>query len=141
MRQLIFAAILLVSFSGCAVVMAMQGKEEPDLTVVEVGATRGQIEIQLGTPYSSEPVEEGGSLDVYEVEMGNEPSPMRAVVHGFMDLLTLFIWEPVGTVIEGMQGTTKYIEVEYDENDYAALIKTLSEPRTARSKASKDDDS
>lgn len=128
MLRVFLYAVLTTTLTGCAVVMAMQGKEEPDLRVVEVGATRGQIEMQLGTPYSTEPAELGGTIDIYEVEMGNEPSPGRAVLHGAVDILTLFFWEPIGTLIEGMQGEMKYIQIEYDENDYAAMIRNLQGP-------------
>ena len=134
------AACISASLSGCAIVMAMKGSKEPDLKVLEVGATRGQIELQLGAPKSSEKQAEGGSIDTYETELGNEPSPGRAVLHGVADVLTLFIWEPVGTVIESMQGVIRTIQVTYDANDYAASVKVVSEvPSGATGRPDKDE--
>jgi hypothetical protein len=58
-------------------------------------------------------------VDIYEYEVGSEPSAGRAVAHGVMDVLTLGIWEIAGTPIEKYQAT-----VVYDDQDRVAEIKT-----------------
>lgn len=78
-------------------------EKQPELGAVRVGATRGEIELQLGAPIEVRE-ENGRRVDIYEYEIGNEPSAGRAIGHGVMDVLTLGIWEVVGTPVEGFQG-------------------------------------
>jgi hypothetical protein len=47
---------------------------------------------------------QGRRTDIYEYELGNEPSAGRAVAHGVLDLLTRGLWEVVGTPVEAIQG-------------------------------------
>jgi hypothetical protein len=63
-------------------------------------------------------------IDIYEYEIGNEPSAGRAVAHGFADVLTLGLWEIAGTPIEAVQGETYEATVMHDEPDRVAAIKT-----------------
>jgi hypothetical protein len=75
--------------SACSVGMALSGNEEPDLGAVKVGTSRGEVEMHLGNPEHSLTLEDGRRVDVYEYEIGNEPSTGRALGHGAMDVLTL----------------------------------------------------
>lgn len=45
-----------------------------------------------------------------------------------MDILTLGLWEIVGTPVEGFQGDTKRLSVSYDENDYVTHIGPVAAP-------------
>jgi len=98
----------LVSFcfalAGCSVGMAMSGKKDPNLGAFRIGSTRGEVELQLGSPISTTTTAEGRRVDLYEYEIGNEPSAGRAIAHGVMDVLTLGIWEIIGTPIRGLSG-------------------------------------
>ena len=109
---------------GCSVGMAVSGSEEPDLSTLRVGATRGEVELHLGTPIMKSTTEDGLSRDVYEYEFGNEPSAWRAVGHGAMDILTIGLWEFVGTPIEAVQGEKYHTIVTYDGDDKVKHIKT-----------------
>ncbi|MCL4537391.1 MAG: hypothetical protein M1610_07365 [Nitrospirae bacterium] len=51
----------------------MSGKKEPNLGVVRVGSTRGEVQLHLGNPVTSVTLPEGKRVDVYEYEIGNEP--------------------------------------------------------------------
>lgn len=108
---------LALATSGCSVGMAMSGKKAPDLGQVKVGATRGEVELQMGPPTQSHIDELGRRIDVYDYEVGNEPSPGRAVGHAVMDVLTLGIWEVVGTPVEGFTGEEFRLSVTYNEQD------------------------
>ena len=110
--------------TGCSVGMALNGSENPDLGDVRVGATRGEIEIQLGSPIKITTLADGNRVDVYEYEIGNEPSTGRAIGHGVMDVLTLGAWEIIGTPIEGIQGEKYHATVTFDQTDKVIAIKS-----------------
>lgn len=123
-------SVMLVSclfMAGCSVGMAMSGKKEPQLGAVRAGATRGEVELQLG--HAVEAHEENGRrVDIYEYEIGNEPSAGRAIGHGVMDVLTLGLWEVAGTPIEGMQGEKKRLAVTYDDQDIVTHVGSVAPP-------------
>jgi hypothetical protein len=110
--------------SACSVGMAMSGSNNPDLGTVKIGATRGEVEMQLGTPVRSASLDDGKRTDVYAYEIGNEPSAARAIGHGVMDVLTLGVWEVIGTPIEGFQGEKHQATITYDQDDRVLRIKT-----------------
>lgn len=63
---------------GCSVYMAAAGDEEPNLSNVHRGATRGEIEMALGQPKSLSTQANGDTVATYEYTVGNEPSTGRA---------------------------------------------------------------
>jgi hypothetical protein len=128
--------VLVVPISGCSVGMALSGKKDPNLGVIRKGATRGEVELQLGHPISSITTEDGRRLDTYEYEIGNEPSAGRAVAHGIMDVLTLGIWEVVGTPVEAVQGKKYQLAITYDSDN---RVIGINQPLASLPSASKDD--
>jgi len=131
MWKILTASICLICLfgnSGCSVGMAMSGKDNPNLGMVRTGATRGEIELTLGPPVSTVSIEEGRRIDIYEYEIGNEPSAGRAIGHGVMDILTLGLWEILGTPIEGVQGTKYKMQITYDKNDRVIAINQAAPP-------------
>jgi hypothetical protein len=82
----------------------------------------GEVEMHLGPPTTSSTLENGMRVDIYEYELGNEPSAGRAIAHGVMDILTLGLWEIVGTPIEAFQGEKRQITITYDNNDCVKSI-------------------
>lgn len=123
LRVLAMVALWL-GLSACSVGMALSGEENPDLGAVRIGAQRGEIELHLGAPVQTVSLADGRRADVYEYQIGNEPSAGRAIGHGMMDLLTLGLWEVVGTPIEGVQGETYHATITYDQDDKVVEIKT-----------------
>lgn len=136
MRKFLYI-ILLFSFSGCSVGMALSGKEEPNLGAFRVGSTRGEVELQLGSPVSSVTTPEGMRVDLYEYEIGNKPSAGRAIGHGVMDILTLGLWEVIGTPIEGFQGEKKRLTIVYDAKDRVEAINQAPIPKEEETKETK----
>jgi len=120
-----FFIILFLINTGCSVGMAMSGKEAPNLGMVQVGASRGEIELTLGSPGKTVTLKDGNRMDVYEYEIGNEPSPGRAAGHAVMDLLTLGLWEIVGTPVEAIQGDKRKLNITYDKNDIVLSINSV----------------
>jgi hypothetical protein len=104
--------------------MALSGDENPDLGAVKVGSTRGEVEMHLGSPVRSSSAENGTRTDIYEYEIGNEPSAGRAVAHGLADVLTLGLWEIAGTPTEAVQGETYQATVVYDDQGRVMEINT-----------------
>ena len=125
LRAATFAAAAAGLLSGCSVGMALSGSPNPDLGAVKTGASRGEIEMHLGSPISSTLLEGGHRADLYQYEIGNEPSAGRAAGHAVMDVLTLCLWEIVGTPIEAVQGEQYTATVEYDANDKVVDLKTM----------------
>lgn len=123
-RMTFMLGLGLLFISACSVGMAMHGKQEPDLSVVRVGACRAEVELQLGSPKQSVSLEDGNRVDVYEYEFGNEPSAGRAIAHGTLDVLTLGLWEAVGTPVEGFQGEKGRLAITYDAEDKVTSFKT-----------------
>jgi hypothetical protein len=130
----LIVALLLIS--GCSVGMALSGKEDPNLNIVRSGASRGEIELQLGDPVSISTESNGCTRCLYEFSQGNNPSAGRAIAHGAMDVLTLGIWEVVGTPIEGFKGTKRRVEIVYGPDNKVKDVlaaNSISSPATARS--------
>lgn len=120
--------MILVMFvlEGCSVGMAMSGRETPNLAMVRVGASRGEIELTLGTPSKTTSIANGNRVDFYKYETGNAPSAARATGHAVMDLLTLGAWELIGTPVEAFQGDEHNLSITYDKNDKAVAINSVA---------------
>jgi hypothetical protein len=110
--------------SGCSVGMALSGQKEPDLAVCRVGASRSDMEVQLGRPTSVNSLPDGSQTCSYEYQVGNAPSAGRAVAHGAMDVLTFGLWEAVGTPVEALQGKKYMMTVTYGPDGKAKEITT-----------------
>ena len=72
MRTAVLMACLLAT--GCSVGMAMSGGHNPDLSVVRSGASRSEIEMQLGSPVQVASLDDGDTAATYRYEIGNEPT-------------------------------------------------------------------
>jgi hypothetical protein len=123
-RAVVSALALIPVLAACSVGMALSGEENPDLGAIRVGAVRGEVELHLGAPVRSASLDDGRRADVYQYQIGNQPSAGRAIGHGVMDVLTLGLWEVVGTPIEGVQGETYYATITYDRDDKVVDIQT-----------------
>src|SRR5207249_11691269 len=77
---------LLVSLSGCSVVLALVGTKEPNLAKLHAGSTREEVETELGKPVESHPTDWGAQTDVYEYEADNAPNRSRAAANFMTDL-------------------------------------------------------
>lgn len=116
--------------AGCSVGMALSGKEDPNLSVVHTGASRGEIELQLGDPVTVSPEANGNTRCLYEFSQGKNPSAGRAIAHGAMDVLTLGIWEVIGTPVEGFKGSKKRIQIVYSaDNKVTDIVSAAPAPK------------
>ena len=85
---------------------------------------RGEVEIQLGSPAKSTTLPDGRRVDIYDYEVGNEPSAGRAIGHAVMDVLTFGIWEVIGTPIEGFTGEKRRIQITYGPDNRVIAIQS-----------------
>lgn len=121
-------ALFLPSLSACSVAMALSGTPEPNFDAFEIGSSRKQVEIQLGSPISSQTLDGGKKADTYTFEMGNSPNGHRAMMNLYIDLATIGLWELPGTVIEAMMGDEQQTTVVYGPDDRVQEIKGFRPP-------------
>ncbi len=121
----IVMAAALSTLSACSVGMAMSGEEDPNVGVIQTGSTRLDVERELGASHSSRVLDDGGLEAIYQYELGNEPSAGRAVAHGVMDVLTLGLWEVIGTPVEAIQGDEYEVTIVYDADGIVQSITTV----------------
>ena len=98
--MVLVAAYVLAAHTGCAVYLAGKGHPGTNLEALGVGTSEQEVERQLGTPSSSEPLGAGKRLSRYRVELTKQPNYARSVVHILLDLVTYGIWELPGSIYE-----------------------------------------
>lgn len=88
--------------------MAASGSKDPDYSKVKIGADKETIETEFGPPIASAPRKGGGSSETYSYKLGDAPAPGRAVMHGFLDLITICLWEYIGFPMEITESGNAY---------------------------------
>lgn len=114
MFYMLILSSLLLLFQGCSAVMAMNGTERPDLSLVQIGNHRSIVESQPLRPIRTVSLENGNISSTYQYTVGNEPSYGRAAVYVLLDVVTFFISELITMPIEaGRVGENRFIQIEY----------------------------
>ncbi|MCE7913277.1 MAG: hypothetical protein DYH15_01090 [Nitrosomonas sp. PRO4] len=114
--QFIFLIILM---SGCSVFMAAKQPDAKNVELFKIGTPRSMLLAEFGLPMVSE-IRNGKKIEIFKFVQGYSSGAKagRAVFHGVADVLTLGLWEVVGTPTEGVfNGNELVFEVSYDEND------------------------
>ena len=120
--------ILLVSISGCSVFMAAKQPEKKDVSLLKEGTSRAMLISEFGAPLISE-YRDGKRFEIFKFTQGYSTGAKagRAFLHGAANVVTLGLWELVGTPTEiTFSGDDMAFQVRYDENDIVdeiALIK------------------
>ena len=114
--------LCLPGLTGCSVGMAAHGYPEPDLSVLRVGASRGEVELQPFTALKQTTDDRGYTTVVYEYHIGGEGSAGRAVGWAIADVLTLGLAEIVGTPVEAFVGEKYTVTVSYDQDARVASV-------------------
>ena len=120
-------AFFLGGLTGCSVFMAAKQPEKKDLSVLEPGTPRSVVVAELGVAYLSE-MEAGKKVDYYGFTQGYDTvtKTARAVFHGVADVVTLGIWEIIGTPTESVfDGTEVRLKVTYDYADRLETVEPL----------------
>ncbi|MCG7755136.1 MAG: hypothetical protein LZF63_00545 [Nitrosomonas sp.] len=120
--------ILLLSISGCSVFMAAKQPEKKDVSLLKEGTSRAMLISEFGAPLISE-YRNGKRFEIFKFTQGYSTGAKagRAFLHGAANVVTLGLWELVGTPTEiTFSGDDMAFQVRYDENDMVdeiALIK------------------
>ena len=136
----VLLTVNLILLSGCSVGMAVSGKENLDTSIVFPGVPRRAVIARLGPPETSIKDSEGNYIDSYVFVKGNEPSIDRAFAHGALDVLTLGLWEFIGTPVEIVAGaeSNSILIIYYDSEEKIKEIQSADTLAAQRSTAEND---
>jgi len=101
-------------------------KEGTSLAKVQQAKTRGQLLACEAQVVRSDREENGDLVEVYQIPK-ERGSIARALLHGILDLNTLFLWEIIGTPIEGSLNKKEFfsIKVHYDQDEVVQKVEIL----------------
>ena len=74
------AACVLVACQGCSIYLAHDGHHGANLESFGVGTPEQEVESQLGTPATVEPIGAGKRRVLYRAEMTKQPNNLRALI-------------------------------------------------------------
>ena len=114
-------------FSGCSVYMAANQPPAKNIDLFKVETPRSALLAEFGYPTSSE--EKGGKkYDIFRFTQGYSGGAKagRAMAHGVASVLTLGIWEVIGTPVEAANsGDLTAYEVGYGSDDRVDMVISL----------------
>ena len=123
-----FVLILsLYSLSGCSVYMAANQPPAKNIDLFKVGTPRSALLAEFGYPTSSEE-KDGKKYDIFRFTQGYSGGAKagRAVAHGIASVLTLGLWEVIGTPVEAINsGDLTAYEVGYGSDDRVDVVISL----------------
>ena len=120
-------ACVALSGTGCSVAMAAHQPSRKDVTVFNQGVPRALVVAEVGAPVTSE-ARAGKRVEVYAFTQGYSKAARvsRTIGHGAADVLTLGLWEAVGTPTEAaFNGKRVVYEVTYDASDRIEQVVVL----------------
>lgn len=132
MRSYIIIGMLLAIFginSGCSVHKAANQPDKKDVNLLAVGTPRDNLIAEFGSPINSE-IKDGRKVEIFKFVQGYSGGAKagRAFFHGAADVVTLGLWEIVGTPVEGAySGDEMAFKVTFDENDKVLEVSPLNE--------------
>ena len=104
--------------------MAASRQPAKNLDLIQVGNHRDMVVAELGRPVITEFTKDQ-RFDVFSFNNGysNEANAARAAVHAGADILTLGLWEVIGTPSEALlQGNIKVVKVFYDNQNVVEKV-------------------
>ncbi len=122
--------ISLLFLGGCAVAMsASRSTSKGDPAMMQVGADRAVIESTFGAPNMTAGLDDGKTKVIYKIDPDAHSAGGRGAAvagHVVADVLTLGLWEMVGTPIElaAQDKYTNYILV-YGQDNKVQSVETI----------------
>jgi len=93
--------LMISLLTGCSFVIAAGGGDPGvDVSALRLGVARGEIEKTTGPPVTSDTDIEGFTINAYVFRTWRPPNQERALTNLAMDVVTLGLWELVGTANE-----------------------------------------
>lgn len=138
------ALIVIIIFmlgQGCSVYMAASQPDKKDVSVFNVGTPRTHVIAEAGKPVYTKENSDGTLTDTFVFVQGYSSGAKagRAFFHGAADVLTLGLWEVIGTPVEAVaDGTEVKVQVEYDANERVQNIIALTGDEALKGVDSKD---
>jgi hypothetical protein len=116
------ALTVALGLTGCSIGMAANGRPNPQVELIKPGVHRAIVEGELGKPVQAIKQTDGTTLVEYVYEVDDAPSAKRAVLYGAMDVVTLGLWEVVGTPLEATQAGLQKLQILLDRNQRVLKI-------------------
>ena len=119
--------LALVFSSGCSVFMAAKQPDKKNVDLFQIGTPRTMLLGEFGAPAMSE-IRNGRKYEIFKFVQGYSTGAKagRALFHGAADVMTLGLWEVVGTPTEAVfSGDEMAFEVSYDQNDRIDQVMTI----------------
>lgn len=117
--KLIATCVLCWALAGCSVYMAAKQPDAKNIDLFAVGTPRALMLAEFGMPTVAE-TRNGRRYEIFKFVNGYSAGARagRAVFHGAADVMTLGLWEVVGTPTEGVfSGDEMAFRVRYDKDD------------------------
>ena len=112
-------ALATIAASGCSPVLAARQPSRKDVDILSPGMPRNLVLAELGTPIATD-TKNGKRVEVFSFVQGYRKGVRvgRTIGHGAADVMTLGLWEIVGTPTEAtLNGHRIAYEVTYDTSD------------------------
>jgi hypothetical protein len=116
-----------IMLTSCSVFMAAKQPDKKNVELFNIGTPRSMLLAEFGMPVGSE-LRDGRKYEIYKFVQGYSAGAKatRAVVRGAADVLTLGLWEVVGTPLEVTFGGDEMVyEVQYDDNSRVGQVVAL----------------
>jgi hypothetical protein len=116
---LTFGATISLTTTGCSVKSAMSQPDKKDVSVFNRGTPRFEVIGEVGQPVDIQKNDDGTITDTYSFIQGYSKGAKagRAIGHGIMDVMTLGLWEIVGSPTEAIaSGDKVVVRVKYDKS-------------------------
>lgn len=146
----ILRIVILLAMLGCGCSAILAASGDPDLSKVHSGATRREVETEVGFANKSEKTE-AGSRAMYRIAIGDPADSDRALENALSPLDTIdtlttgdssgisFLWAiPGAIIVEGVHtvkeigrhsaAETNYLEVTYDQEGRVVSHTVSTEP-------------
>lgn len=127
--SLVLSLVVASNLTGCAVAMAAKQPDYKNVELFKQGTTRGQLLGEFGQPVSTETRKDGTKCDTFSFTQGYSGGAKagRAVGHAVADLLTLGLWEVIGTPTEAVfSGNTVGYQACYGADERVTEVTLLT---------------
>lgn len=115
---ILLCTLTLLFSSGCSVFMAAKQPGLKNVALFKAGTPRSLLLAEFGSPVSD--LRDGKKYEIFAFRQGYSTGAKagRAFFHGAADVMTLGLWEIIGTPTESIfNGNEMAFEVSYDENN------------------------